>query len=164
MPPYIVKEMSTKEELDQIVEIVWEAQYSPYMPSASLFFPIFGATDTDRQTALELSKERLWKRHQANSDSHVSRSHLKFVDEEANVEDFQWIYVEDTETNQIVAGTQWEFHESNPFTSNTLQIPVSWWPEGEGRSFCEAMLRQAYTPRFLWMKRPHTGESILSLS
>lgn len=139
MPPYILKELSKKEELDEIVEVILEAQYSPYVPSASLFFPVFGVSASDRQVTIEASKERLWKSHQANSASH-------------------WIFVEDLATNKIVAATQWELFLSNPFTSGSLGIEAYWWPEGEARSFCSALLRQAYTPRFLWMKRPHTGK------
>ena len=121
-----------------MVDVISRAQYSPYMPSASIFFPVFGYTAADREAGIASSKERLWKEHTCNPSSH-------------------WIYVEDTATGSIVAGTQWEWNNGSPFKDGLAKINVHWWPEGEAREFCEEMLRQAYTPRSLWMHRPHAS-------
>ena len=34
--------------MDAVVEVIWKAQYSPYIPSAGMFWPTFGPTLEDR--------------------------------------------------------------------------------------------------------------------
>ena len=142
MPPYAVKELRTRAEMDAVVDVIWKAQYSPYMPSASMFFPVFGYTSEDRVIGIARSKERLWKEHSSDPAS----SH--------------WIFVEDTATAQIVAGALWEWHEKNAFTDGIPKVDMYWWPKGEAKEFCEEMIRQTLTPRSLWMHRPHAGECL----
>ena len=139
MSRYVVKELQTRAELDAVVDVIWKAQYSPYMPSASIFFPVFGYTAEDRVAGIADSKERLWKEHSSDPSS----SH--------------WIFVEDTTTSQVVAGALWEWHENNPFKDGIAKVDMYWWPKGEAKDFCEEMIRQAMTPRSLWMHRPHAS-------
>lgn len=57
---YVVKELQTRGELDEVVEVIWKAQFNPYMPSTGIFWPIFGHTPDDRARAVQVSKDRLW--------------------------------------------------------------------------------------------------------
>ena len=140
MPSYEVKVLQTREELDAVVDVIWRAQYDPYMPSASIYFPVFGYTAADRFAAIAASKIRLWNEHAA-ADSSI-----------------QWIYVQDAQTGQIVAGTQWKWNDGMPFLDGVAKVSCTWWPEGEARELCEGILAQALTPRALWMHRPHASE------
>ena len=140
MPPYVVKTLQTRDELDAVVDVIWRAQYSPYMPSASIFFPVFGYTPADRLAAIAASKTRLWNEHASADDT------------------LQWIYVKDMATEEIVAGTQWKWNQGMPFKDGIARVSCSWWPEGEVRELCEGILAQAMTPRALWMHRPHASE------
>ena len=139
MSRYVVKKLRTRAELDAVVDVIWKAQYSPYMPSASILFPVFGYTAEDRVIGIARSKERLWNEH----SSDLSSSH--------------WIFVEDTATLQIVAGALWKWHEDNPCKDGIAKVDMYWWPKGEAREFGEEMFRQAMTPRSLWMHRPHAS-------
>ena len=140
MPPYTVKGLETREQMDAVVDVIWKAQYRPYMPSASMLFPVFGYTAEDRARGVSASKDRLWAEHASNPSS----SH--------------WIYVEDSATGEIVAGTLWEWRRGSPFANGLPEIDMYWWPEGEAKAFCEEMIRQTMVPRSLWMHRPHGGK------
>lgn len=143
MPQYAVKELRTREEMDAVVDVIWKAQYSPYMPSASMFFPVFGYTKEDRVIGIAASKDRLWNEHASDPSS----SH--------------WVFVEDTATTQIIAGALWEWHEGGISTNGVAKVDMYWWPKGEAKEFCEEMIRQTLTPRSLWMQRPHAGDLFL---
>lgn len=143
MKSYTFKEATTRNELDAVVDLVWKAQYNPYDPSFSAFFPVFGPTAGDREAAIKKSKDRLWQSHQSDSSSH-------------------WIYVEDPSTGEVVGATEWELYETNPFPEGPPKMEASWWPEGEGRNFCNEILRQCYAPRHRWLTRPHLGQLALT--
>ena len=141
MESFTAREVSTRKELDALIDVVWKAQYNPYDPAFSAFFPIFGPTVTDREAAIQESKDRLWQSHQSDPSSH-------------------WIYVRDPITGAVVGGTQWLIYETNPYVNGAPKMEASWWPEGsEGRTFCTELLRQCYAPRHQWMNRPHLGTS-----
>lgn len=142
MSSYTFKEATTRSEIDAIVDLVWKAQYNPYDPSFSAFFPVFGPTARDRETAIQKSKDRLWQSHQSEPSSH-------------------WIYVEDPLTGKVVGGTEWQLYETNPFLSGPPKLEAHWWPEGEGRNFCNEILRQCYAPRHRWFTRPYLGQLAL---
>ncbi|MCJ1271667.1 hypothetical protein MMC22_011572 [Lobaria immixta] len=144
MQSYTFKEAITRNELDAIVDLVWKAQYNPYDPSFSAFFPVFGPTARDREVAIKNSKDRLWQSHQSEPSSH-------------------WIYVEDPLTGEVVGGTEWQLYETNPFVNGPPKMEASWWPEGEGRNFCNEILRQCYAPRHRWLTRPHLALNLMSV-
>lgn len=129
---YAVKELETREQMDELVEVIWKAQYSPYMPSAGIFWPIFGHAPEDRARAIQASKDRLWMEYSA-----------------ANRETHHWILVEHLESKKIVAGCQWVWYEKSRFTDGIPKVDVYWWPPGETKEFCEHMLQQIVTPRCL---------------
>ena len=141
MAPYSVHELQTRAELDAVVRVIFKAQYSPYLPSIAIFFPVFGYSEEAYETGVAAAQERLWKSHTSNPSSH-------------------WVFVRDDANGEIVAATQWEWNENGtPFRNGIAKIDADWWPDVEARKFCEEMLRQAYTPRCIWMQRPHASQS-----
>jgi hypothetical protein len=136
---YVLREATTRQELDEILDIIWVANYTPYEPFVQLFFPVLGYTPAHREAAIAESKNRFWSQHQADSSSH-------------------WYYVFDTVTGIKVGCAQWVISERNPFVAGVPKLRAPWWPEGECRNFCESILNQVYRPRASWMTRPHCGE------
>ncbi|EDN95029.1 predicted protein [Sclerotinia sclerotiorum 1980 UF-70] len=134
MSRYTLKELQTREELDAVVDVIFKAQYSPYMPSSSIFFPVSGYSLEDRAAGIAASQERLWKEHLA-------------ADPATN----HWIIVKENASSKIVGGCLWKWHDGNPFPDGIPKPNVYWWPEGEAKEFCEEMIRQSMTPRSLWM-------------
>lgn len=141
MSDYTVRRLQTREQLDAVVEVIFKAQYSPYMPSSSIFFPVAGYSLEERSVGVAASKERLWKEHLA-----------------ANPATNHWIIVEEKESLKIVGGCLWKWHDENPFPDGIPTPSVYWWPEGEAREFCEEMIRQSMTPRSLWMHDKNAGQ------
>ena len=136
---YVVRTAKTKKELDDILEVIWAANYTPYEPFVQLFFPILGFTPAHRAAAVAESKERFWSQHQGDCSSN-------------------WFYIFDTVTGRTVGCAQWVISELNPFAAGTPRLTAPWWPEGECRKFCESILNQVYRPRASWMTRPHCGK------
>ncbi|KAF2443203.1 hypothetical protein P171DRAFT_362972 [Karstenula rhodostoma CBS 690.94] len=133
---FVVREMKTKAEMDAIMDVIWTANYDPYDTYAQLFFPVLGYTASAREAAMAESKDRFWETHNSTPTSN-------------------WFYVENVTTGQVVGCAQWEIHTQNPFKAGAPTPRAPWWPEGEYRDFCEEIVRQVYTPRTNWMRRPH---------
>jgi hypothetical protein len=139
MDRYEVREASTRQELDQIMDVIWAANYTPYERFMQLFFPVIGYTTANRKAAIDESKERFWNGHQSDPTSH-------------------WYYVRDTTTRETIASAQWVISKSNPFAAGVPKLQAPWWPEGDCRAFCELIINQVYKPRASWMTRPHIGK------
>ena len=140
MAPYTVQELQTRAELDAVVEVMFKAQYTPYLPSIAIYFPVFGYTKEARAAGIVAAQDRLWKENLSSTSSH-------------------WIFIRDEATGDIIAGTLWEWNErGSPFKNGISKIDCYWWPDVEARIFCEEMLRHAVTPRCIWMQRPRTSE------
>ena len=136
-----VAKATTRKEINEIMDVIWAANYLPYEPAVQLFFPVLGYLPEDRGAAVIESKERFWKNHQADPSSN-------------------WFYVRDPSNyNAIVGCAQWEIHLSNPFSDGEPKLQAPWWPQGEYREFCESILNQIYTPRVRRMTKPHVGKS-----
>ncbi|CAN9079198.1 unnamed protein product [Alternaria alternata] len=120
---YVIREAKTKEELDEIIKVIWAANYTPYEPFMQLFFPVLGYTTAHREAAIAESKQRIWTQHQADNASH-------------------WFYAFDTVTKKTVGCSQWVISTSNPFVAGIPKLTAPWWPEGEHRRFCESILNQ----------------------
>ena len=139
---YGVEEATKREDLDAIVDVIWAAMDGTD-PSHQIFYPVFGGSDADRQTAIQTSKERMWQEHVGDPSS-------------------TWIAVRDNASGIVLGGCQWRVYTQNPFPNGTPEIEASWWPEGEGRAFASEVVKQCYTLRTLWMARPHVGRSTSS--
>ena len=137
-PRYSVQQVHSKPELDAIMSIIWAANYNPYEPFAQLFFPVLGFTPAAHAAAFSESQTRFWTNHTSTPTSN-------------------WYYVRDNTTGKPVGCAQWEVHSENPFKSGVPAMRAPWWPEGEYREFCEEIMRQIYSPRGKWMRRPHMG-------
>ncbi|KAH8728982.1 hypothetical protein GQ44DRAFT_608047 [Phaeosphaeriaceae sp. PMI808] len=133
---YAVREAHTRKELDDILDVVWAANYTPYEPFVQVLFPVLGYTPAHRDAAIAESKERFWNQHQADPSSH-------------------WYYAFDSATGNTIGCAQWVISERNPFAAGVPALKAPWWPEGECRRFCESILNQTYGPRTSWMTRPH---------
>src|SRR4051812_6245908 len=92
---YVVREASTRQELDQILDVIWAANYTPFEPFVQLFFPVLGYTSAHREAAIVEPKERFWSQTQADPSSH-------------------WYYALDTVTGKAVGSAQWVVSERNP--------------------------------------------------
>ncbi|KAL5117129.1 hypothetical protein ACEQ8H_004954 [Pleosporales sp. CAS-2024a] len=141
---YVVREATTRRELDGILDVIWAANYTPYEPFVQLFFPVLGYTSAHREAAIAESKERIWRQHQSDTCSH-------------------WYYAIDTATGKHIGCAQWVVSEQNPFASGVPKLTAPWWPEGECRNFCESILNQVYRPRASWMTRPHCALNWLAV-
>ncbi len=141
MEPFMTIEVTSRDEFDALIDVVWKAHYNPYDPAFSAFFPIFGPTAADREAAIQESKDRLWQSHQCDSSSH-------------------WIYIRHLITGEVVGGTQWLIYRTNPYANGAPKMEASWWPEGSaGRMYCNELLRLCHAPKHQWMNRPHLGTS-----
>jgi hypothetical protein len=136
---YLVREVETKQELDEVLDVIWAANHTPYEPFIQLFFPVLGYTSAHRKAAVLESKERFWKQHTSDPSSH-------------------WLYAFDTITRKAVGCAQWVISTTNLFAEGVPRLEAPWWPEGECRKFCESILNQVYKPRASWMTRPHCGK------
>lgn len=136
---YVVREATTRKELDEVLDVIWAANYTPYEPFVQLFFPVLGYTQAHREAAIAESKERFWSQYQADPSSH-------------------WYYAADHLTGEKVGCAQWVTTQRNLFAAGVPKLEAPWWPEGECRKFCESILNQVYRPRASWMTRPHCGE------
>ncbi|KAF1960758.1 hypothetical protein CC80DRAFT_465044 [Byssothecium circinans] len=131
---YVLKEAKEKEEMDAIMEVIWAANYSPYDPFVQIVFPVLGYTPADRATSFQEAKQRFWDQHLADPSSH-------------------WFYVVEKESGEAVGCCQWQIFTSNPFANGHAKHEAPWWPEGEYREFCEAILHQVTLPRVRWMRK-----------
>ena len=86
MSQYTVAKVTTREDLDSIVNVIW-AVMDGVDPSYKVFFPVFGSQPADRETAIEASKERTWEDHNSDPSSH-------------------WIFVRQRTSGNILGGCQ----------------------------------------------------------
>lgn len=141
---YVLKQATTKSETDAIMDVIWAANHVPYEPFIQLFFPVLGVQPSDRQAALAASKDRIWAAHERESTSN-------------------WLYVQHSETGQVVGCAQWQIFPENPFPPGSPKLEAPWWPVKAYRDFCENIIDQVYKPRRSWMTRPHLGKSLYEM-
>ncbi|PVH98098.1 hypothetical protein DM02DRAFT_673638 [Periconia macrospinosa] len=134
-PKYILQKVEMEQEMGHVMDVIWEANYSPYDPIIQIVFPVLGYTSADREKCLVESKKRLWEQHKADPASN-------------------WFYVIDTESLKHVGCCQWQIFTSKP-DADPQPLTTPWWPEGEHREFCELMLNKIYRRRLEWMRRPY---------
>lgn len=142
MSPFELCQVANREELDQIVLVVWAAMENTD-PSHSVFYPILTDGPESRNEAIKATQERIWQEHVSDPHSH-------------------WLYVRETKgvemgTGKVVGGCQWRIYKENPFKGGIPEVNAHWWPEGESRAFASEVIRQLFNPRAIWMGRPHVG-------
>jgi GNAT superfamily N-acetyltransferase len=151
-PGYVLKHLSTKEEMRNIIDLIFAACHDPYDPVIQIFFPVLGFMPDDVTKAKKAHAERVFHDHvRANSSSGMNETQMKSV----------WLYVQHVDSGDVVACGQWEVHLSNPHTetdSASQGVKCEYWPEGSrGRDFAEQVVGQVYVWRKRWMLRPHLG-------
>jgi len=134
--PAIFKEITTEADFNALVDCLWDAYCTPYIPFMQILFPIFADTEEGYETAVALSKASLWAQHTNDQTSH-------------------WIALEDSETGEVCAGAHWNFHKVSPFINGAPKLVATWYPEGEGRDFASHILNQIYGGRGQRLWRPH---------
>ena len=140
MTQYTVEEVTRREDLDGIVDVIWAAM-DGINSSHQVFFPTLGSKPADREAAIQSSKDRTWEDHKSSPSSH-------------------WIFARDNMSGDIVGGCQWRIYTENPFPNGAPHIEAEWWPVGERRRFASEVIMQCFTPRTKWMACPHVGELI----
>lgn len=139
MSAYTIHQISTREEIDALTDVVWEAWWDPYLPNTRIAAPIPGNLSGDRERGIAANKERLWTDFQ-KSDGRI------------------WLCVKHNDTGELVGGVVMNFAPGSAFPNGCPKLNLYWWPEGEEvKEFCEEMMNQVYTPRSMWMQRPHGG-------
>ena len=148
MSAYTIHEITTRAELDAFNDMTWAAWWSPYMPSTRIARPIFGYTEADKARGIAASKEKYWDEFQKTQDPSVPSKSKKM-----------YIYAKHTASGQVAGGVVLNFAQASPFPTGCPRMDLYWWPEGEEvRLFCEEMMNQVYTPRSMWIQRPHGGK------
>jgi hypothetical protein len=125
--------------MDDIMDVIWAANYNPYQPFAQLVFPVLGFTPAHREVSIAESKERFWNQHVRSQSSN-------------------WFMVVDSDAKKPVGCVQWEISPTDPYQAGVPELKAPWWPDGEHRDFCELILNQTYKARTSWMRRPHIGK------
>lgn len=141
MSSITIEEVSTRAELDAIATCIWTV-----MASSDSMHKICYPVLTDRDTALNDCKARLWKEHTSNQCSH-------------------WIFVRESSSSScaaapltVLGACQWRLYTQNPFPHGPPAIEATWWSEGGKRAFATEFIKQCIAPRAAWMARPHAGE------
>lgn len=143
MAHYSVHDVTTRAELDAVIDVAWRAWWDPYITVQRIMYPVIGDTTEDLEKSIAMSKERIWLEHEKSLPSGKKK----------------WICAKHV-NGEIAGGLLMDFVSESPFPNGCPKPNLYWWPEGsEIREFCEEMLRQALTPRSMWMQRPHGGKS-----
>ena len=96
-----LKQINSKEEFGPLVNVEHEAYANPL----NSFWEIL------RGPSIEECRERQWSWHKADPQSN-------------------WFQVVDTDTGEVVGGTQWVVNEVDPFEKPVPTIKATWWEEG----------------------------------
>lgn len=135
---YTIHEISTRGEINELTEVVWKAWWDPYLPNTRIAAPMPGNMNGDRERGIASNKDRLWNDFEKSKDK-------------------IWLCVKYNGV-EIVGGVVINYAEGSAFPNGCPQLNLYWWPEGEEvKAFCEEMMNQVYTPRSMWMQRPHGG-------
>jgi hypothetical protein len=136
--PFEVSRVIEVSELDELMEMDYEAWQTPYIPQLKHFRPSFPA----RAESIAFAKARKTK---------------KLLENDPNC---FFIKIKDTETQEVVGAATWIFNEASDDTDNDEKAKAEWYPEGsEEREFAECFidgLSAFLAPR---LTRAHMGRS-----
>ncbi|KAL9625351.1 MAG: hypothetical protein Q9160_000414 [Pyrenula sp. 1 TL-2023] len=94
-------EVTTDEEVGRLMEALYESYTHPY--------------------------NGFWDMFKGQSDEEYIARYNEWRKLDPNV---RWIYVTDTETDEVVGATQWNIYESNPFETDPPPLKAYWNEEG----------------------------------
>lgn len=100
--PFQIKEVTTDAEMGQLMETLYESYTHPY----NGFWDMF--------------------KGQSDEECIVRYNQWRSLDPSVH-----WIYVVDTETNEVVGATQWNIYTENPFGTPPPPLKAYWNEEGE---------------------------------
>ncbi|OKL57708.1 hypothetical protein UA08_06902 [Talaromyces atroroseus] len=66
-----------------------------------------------------------------------------------------WLYVTDSETNQVAGAMQWNIFETNPYINGPPSLPAYWWPEGTLKEIADQLFAGFFSGRPSRFGRPH---------
>ncbi|PYH89212.1 GNAT family acetyltransferase [Aspergillus ellipticus CBS 707.79] len=135
-----IVEITTKEEYARLNDVLWTANFHPYLPVFTACHPVTGHTPSARALDRALDTDLQWAAHESNPSSHL-------------------IYAIDKATGRVAGGCEWWiFRDKNPFPNGPQPVPCTWYPEGSERAeFASRFLSQMLFPRQCWFQRPHAG-------
>lgn len=122
--------MRTYRQMEEIVDVIWKANYDPYDPIIQICIPTNRYGSSDRNRSLEDATKRFWA-------------------EQSSTVGCYWSYVEDNVTKEIVGCCQLVLYD--PYEPVTPKAP--WWLSKEPRQFSELILGRIYQARQLHMKK-----------
>jgi hypothetical protein len=100
--PFTLHEVASKAEFPPIVAVEHEAYSTPFS----------GFWDVLKGSSQEECAARQWSWHKHDPSSH-------------------WLYVTDDDAGgEVIAATQWNIYEANPYANGPLALQAYWWPEG----------------------------------
>ncbi|KAH9890134.1 hypothetical protein F4778DRAFT_752751 [Xylariomycetidae sp. FL2044] len=124
--PLKLHELVKEEEFKPIVEVEHEA-YSK---------PLNGFWEMLKGDSHEEFGARQWLWHTSDPSS-------------------RWVYVTDEATGEVIGATNWNIHETSPYTGNETPLTAYWIPEGPKKLVGDQMMSEfsAHRPGFLG--KPH---------
>ncbi|KAE8350626.1 GNAT family acetyltransferase [Aspergillus coremiiformis] len=134
-----IREITTKDEYARLNDVLWTANFHPYLPVFTACHSVTGHTPEDRSKDRALDTDIQWAAHVKNPASHL-------------------IYALDKATGRVAGGCEWWIFHENPFPNGPHSIPCTWYPEGSERAeLASQFLSQAFFPRQCWLQRSHAG-------
>ncbi|KAE8391713.1 GNAT family acetyltransferase [Aspergillus alliaceus] len=134
-----VREITTKQEYAHLNDVLWTANFHPYLPVFTACHPVTGHTPEEYTKDRALDTDIQWANHLKNPASSL-------------------ICAVDKASGNVVGGCEWWIFHENPFPNGPQPIPCTWFPEGSERAeFASQLLSKMFFPRQCWFQRPHAG-------
>ncbi|KAI1084206.1 hypothetical protein F5B20DRAFT_524032 [Whalleya microplaca] len=119
-------ELTNEDEFKLVVDIEHEAYSNPFN----------GVWEITKGSSTEECCARQFSWHRNDSSSH-------------------WIYVTDEASGDVIGGTQWHIHETNPYAVEQPMRTAYWWPEGPMKQIGDQLIRDLRMHRPGHMSKPH---------
>jgi hypothetical protein len=143
MPDYVLKEVSTRDEHDALIDLTFQVWNDSSITSIIRINhgPFLGDSPSDLASTIAKDKERSWNAHQNDPASHKT-------------------IVTHVPSGDVVGSISWKIYTSAPFPNGAPRIKLEDWPsdDREGRECAEEILTQCFYPRASWMNTPMIGK------
>ncbi|KAI0886765.1 uncharacterized protein GGS22DRAFT_117296 [Annulohypoxylon maeteangense] len=126
MAPLRLHELSSDEEFKPLVDVEHEAYSKPL----NGVWEILKGSSRDEFCARQLS----WHKSDPTSN---------------------WIYVTDEATGEVIGGTQWNIHKTNPFAVERTPLTAYWLPEGTMKQIGDQLMLAWESKRPTFASKPH---------